>query len=272
MTVALVRPRGVAVDETIARRQFAGISAYMNDWRERVLQGLALGGEVDSISPILLGLAAERYPADPMTDAFARFVRRQQSADGHWVAFAHRPPIESGDIEETASALRVMQLYAPPFEKKAADDSVRRAAAWLRQAQPANFQERAYQLLGLAWSSAGRPAIRDAARVIVAQQRADGGWSQIPTLQSDAYATGEALVALVESGALTPSDAVYQRGVAFLLKTELADGSWFVGTRAIPVQPYFDTGFPHGADQFLSAAATNWATQALAYTLTKKGT
>jgi hypothetical protein len=30
------------------------------------------------------------------------------------------------------------------------------------------------------------------------------------------------------------------------------------------VQPYFDGTFPHGADQFISAAASNWATMALA--------
>jgi hypothetical protein len=35
-------------------------------------------------------------------------------------------------------------------------------------------------------------------------------------------------------------------------------------TRTIPIQPYFDSEFPHGPDQFISAAATNWATMALA--------
>jgi len=28
-------------------------------------------------------------------------------------------------------------------------------------------------------------------------------------------------------------------------------------------QPYFDAGFPHGFDQWISAAGTNWATMAL---------
>jgi N-acyl-D-amino-acid deacylase len=51
--------------------------------------------------------------------------------------------------------------------------------------------------------------------------------------------------------------------VRHLLSTQQADGSWYVATRAVPVQAYFDTGFPHGRDQFISAAATNWAVQAL---------
>ena len=58
--------------------------------------------------------------------------------------------------------------------------------------------------------------------------------------------------------------AAYRKGVRFLLDTQLEDGSWYVRTRAIPVQLYFDSEFPHGQDQFISAAATNWATMALA--------
>lgn len=89
-------------------------------------------------------------------------------------------------------------------------------------------------------------------------------------LDSDAYATGQSLVALHTSGTLTASDPVVRRGVEFLRTTQLADGSWFVARRAIPIQPYFDAAFPHGRDQFISAAATNWATQALIYAATKK--
>jgi hypothetical protein len=47
------------------------------------------------------------------------------------------------------------------------------------------------------------------------------------------------------------------------LDTQLADGSWFVKTRSHPTQIYFESGFPHGVHQYISAAATNWATQAL---------
>jgi hypothetical protein len=72
----------------------------------------------------------------------------------------------------------------------------------------------------------------------------------------DAYATGQALVALQQSGALTPADPVVQRGNRFLMQSQLGDGSWFVTSRAIPLQPHFESGFPHGRDQFISAAAT----------------
>ncbi len=51
-----------------------------------------------------------------------------------------------------------------------------------------------------------------------------------------------------------------------LLRTQLADGSWFVPTRSFPLQPHVETDFPHGPSQFISVAATSWATMALAMT------
>jgi hypothetical protein len=118
-----------------------------------------------------------------------------------------------------------------------------------------------FRLLGLTWAGSAeskKPAIED----VIRTQRPDGGWAQTDFLQSDAYATGQALVALAEAGML-PSDSAYRKGVQWLLRKQLADGSWFVRTRSYPVQIYFESGFPHGASQFISAAATNWATQAL---------
>jgi hypothetical protein len=49
-----------------------------------------------------------------------------------------------------------------------------------------------------------------------------------------------------------------------LLRAQLEDGSWYVQSRAMPIQAYVESGFPHRADQWISAAATAWATTALA--------
>jgi hypothetical protein len=116
----------------------------------------------------------------------------------------------------------------------------------------------------LTWGRAGGSAIQKAGRALIADQRPDGGWAQLPSMDSDAYATGQALVALADSGAITPAHPIYQRGVQFLLKTQCEDGSWLVRTRALALQPLFDIGFPHGNDGWISAAATNWAAMALA--------
>jgi hypothetical protein len=185
--------------------------------------------------------------------------------------FSHRPPIESSDIPVTASSLRSLQVYAPRAQRAKYEWAVKRAADWLRNAQPETTQDRTYQLLGLGWAGvkANNEIIGKAVRELLAEQRSDGGWAQIPALTSDAYATGQALVALKQAGALPSTGAAYKRGIEFLMKTQLEDGSWYVKTRAIPLQPFFESGFPHGPDQWISAAATNWAAMALALSVSR---
>jgi Prenyltransferase and squalene oxidase repeat len=141
-------------------------------------------------------------------------------------------------------------------------DSVERAADWLAKAQPVNTEDRAFQILGLVWAGK-QDFARQSAGDLLRQQRSDGGWAQRATLASDAYATGQALVALREAGALKSSDDADKNGAQFLIRTQLEDGSWYVRSRSIAFQPYFESGFPHGRDQFISAAATNWAAMAL---------
>ena len=51
---------------------------------------------------------------------------------------------------------------------------------------------------------------------------------------------------------------------ATVARYQRPDGSWHVRSRSKPFQTYFESGFPHGKDQFISMAATGWATTALA--------
>jgi Prenyltransferase and squalene oxidase repeat len=160
--------------------------------------------------------------------------------------------------------MRAIQVYAPKTQRAEYEKAVQLASGWLVKAEPKSNEDRAFQLLGLKWSKAGKEIIRKAAAELLATQRADGGWGQLPSMASDAYATGQTLVALHESGALAVIDTAYQCGIRFLLNTQLEDGSWYVKSRSHPFQPYFESGFPHGHDQWISAAATNWAVMALA--------
>src|SRR5262249_19164860 len=66
-----------------------------------------------------------------------------------------------------------------------------------------------------------------------------------------------------ETAGIPAPDAAYSRGAQYLLKTQQEDGSWYVRTRAMALQPYFDAGFPHNFDQWISAAGSAWATLAL---------
>jgi len=74
------------------------------------------------------------------------------------------------------------------------------------------------------------------------------------------------LYALHQSG--TPATSgLYRKGVAFLLKNQYQNGAWFVKSRAYPTQVYFDSGYPFGHNQWISAAGASWASLAIAETL-----
>lgn len=264
MALSAARHNKLSVNERAAQSQIQRIAAFLDGNRERALQGLGIPGSVDTVGYILLGLAAADYPADFTTDVWARFLKDTQESDGHWRIRALRPPIEASDIQATAAALRSLQVYAPPSRRIEYQKSVRLAVHWLESATPVTNEDRAFQILGLHWGGTKREIVQRAAAGLLAQQRSDGGWSQLATLASDAYATGQALTALCESGAMELSSPAYQKGIHFLMNSQLADGSWYVQTRTLPAQRYFDSEFPHGRDQFISAAATNWAVMALA--------
>src|SRR5207344_1662350 len=93
-------------------------------------------------------------------------------------------------------------------------------------------EDRSFRLMGLAWGGAAAETVRRAATELTATQRADGGWSQRDEMTTDAYATGLAMYALRESGALTASDAAIQKGARYLLSTQRSDGSWYVRSRS----------------------------------------
>jgi hypothetical protein len=268
MAVASARKGGFHVDETLASRAVQLNLTISDALRERMLQGVGPGGPLPGPSIqayVLMGLAAEQHKPDLVTDAMARFIYLRQSPDGHWAAMTPtpRPPLTATAIVQTAASARALQLYAPAAARAEYDGAVRRAASWLAAAAARNASERAYRLMGLAWTSRDKTAIRAAMKEVVAAQRPDGGWSDLASLPSGAFATAQALASLQEAGMPT-TDRVYQRAVRYLLETQLEDGSWYAKSRSAPLQPYFDNGFPHKTDQWISAAATNWATMALA--------
>lgn len=262
MALGVVRKQGFQVDEETAGFERRGTAAFEDLWRDRLLQGLAPGG----VAYTLVGLDAVGYPPDFITDAVARDIKMRQLADGHWRpgCGGSRPPHCGAEITNTALSMRALRLYAPPSAKAEYAQAADRAAAWLAAAPPKTTEDRVFRLLGLAWAGQDRAATQKAMRELLDAQRSDGGWADLATLPSGPYSTGEALVALHQAG-LAARDAAYQRGVAYLLKTQLTDGSWYAKTRSLAVQPYFDVGFPHGVDQWISACATSWATMALAW-------
>jgi ankyrin repeat protein len=265
MAVGAARKKGIRVDEVAAEEQLKVVKAQWTGAQEALLQRLDPPGASDTLVYSLFGLAALDYPADAITDAMVVNLAAEQQAGGSWSQGGiSRSPLEESDLARTAMAVRMLQHYGPAGLRSEFDKRLAKARDFLLEAQPRTTDDWAMQLLGLKWSGGSAEKTGAAARGLLHAQREDGGWAGNPNLESDAYATGEALCALHESGALKAADARYQRGVAFLLSTQQADGSWHVKSRAVKFQPYFQSGFPHDHDQWISASGTAVAAMALA--------
>lgn len=264
LALAEARSRGFRVDESTARAEVHVIVTALDSYRDRLLQRVDHPlNSADSTGFLLLGLAAEKAPANATIDSLVLEMANRQTPEGSWTTFGHRPPLEYSRIGSTALAIRVMQLYSLPGWQKAFDQRIQRGSQWLAEQQPSTNMDEAFRLLGLAWSGADQKLVESQKASLLAEQRQDGGWAPLANLESDAYATGVTLYALYQSGSLAPTDSAYLRGVDFLLKTQLSDGSWHVKSRSFPFQRYFESGFPHGADQWISACATGFAAAAL---------
>jgi ankyrin repeat protein len=262
ITVAAARRKHFSVNEVESQQDLDFVVRDIEATRDQALQGIVTpGGGAATTGYILMGLWAQNHQPDAATDALVRLLKLRQRSDGRW-DITYRPPSESSEFTATAVSLRGLRLYGRRRGNVTYDDTIRAAVSWLENARPRNNEDRVFRLLGLTWGGAPDAVRTSAVKDLLVTQRPDGGWAQLTSLQSDAYATGQALVALNEAG-MSAADPSYKRGVQFLLNTQLADGSWFVRKRAHASQIYFESGFPHGDHQYISSAATNWATHAL---------
>jgi ankyrin repeat protein/mono/diheme cytochrome c family protein len=209
----------------------------------------------------------EHEPASALTDGMVHQLATTQHADGHWSWNLPRQPIQASDITATAQAVYTLKSYGIPVRRQELASRVRRARTWLTKAGAETNEERVHQLLGLAWAGEKPVALKKFVEALLREQRPNGGWGQLAGLDSDAYATGQSLYALLEGGKVSASDPALRRGLDFLLRTQFADGTWHVRTRAHPFQPPMTSGFPHGRDGWISAAGTSWAVVALATSL-----
>ena len=255
--VGLARDYGLT-----SMRTFPQLPATMTPPAEQVMDFNVVSP--NSVAWELFDAGMNHEPRTQVKDAIVRYIMASQTAEGSWhTPENRRPPMTSGKFQTAALAIYAMKNYAPEAEKLNCEKAIVSAVAWMEKAKPVTNQDHAFRLLGLAWGGAAAAVIRQEAESLAALQRADGGWSQLPAMVSDAYATGEAVFALGSAGRMTVGNPVFRKGVDYLLRTQAIDGSWHVRSRAIWLQPYLDTGFPYGQDQFISTAGTAWATLAL---------
>ena len=280
-TVSLARRRGFRIVEELARAEkerVHGFYARRHNLYNQALTDPDAAKRADSYGNFtvhvgywLWGLAAENVAPDQITATASRLLATKQYADGHW-SFDDlaRAPMQASDFTTTALAVFVLKHYGPTEDNPNFRLRIQRASEWMLKNSPRTTDDKVFRLFGLSWSEAPEEELQQAANTLRAEQRTDGGWAQQENMPSDAYATGLALVALQQTGRLASTDSAYQSGTTYLLNTQQKDGSWFVKSRAIPSNPYFESGFPHGKSQFISYAASCWATKALLLTVAPK--
>lgn len=268
--LTLARTRGFDVDAEHLDRHFQHISGFLGRNAENFREGRGTGGQADTAGYALWTLDSGSWPADDVTAAVAEYLLRYQSDQDHWTPPSRRPPSEHSPFTTTYLALRGLQNFGTSEQQERIAARFAAAREWLIQATPQETEDLVFRLRGLHIVDAPETEQLRAAEALLAMQRDDGGWAQLPDLESDAYATGSALVALCETGRLAPQDERYRRGLRRLLEMQQEDGSWHVVSRSKPFQTYFESGYPHGTDQFISIAAAGWATQALLLALPER--
>jgi hypothetical protein len=267
MALVAAQSRGIAIDADELRKQVQFTADFLAKNRENYLAGKGQGGQSDTAGYALWALDNGGWKPDATTTAVTEYLLQWQRDLGHWKPQSRRPPTEQSLFTSSYVALRGLRTFGTPEQRGRTDRRTEQVLAWLVKTPAEDHEDRVFRLRALHAAGAPEAEIRGAAKTLLGSQRADGGWAQLDDMTSDAYATATALVALHQAGGLATTDAAYRKGLRLLLTTQLGDGSWHVKTRSNPVQTYFESGYPHAADQFISIAAAGWATTALALAL-----
>jgi hypothetical protein len=253
MVLRDARKVGFEVDEANFNRQY-----------DRAFEDSIFGGvRVDTVGYALWALDIGQHAPNEKTEQLADYLLNYQKELGIWKTIVSRPPAEASDFTTNYVAIRGLNRYGNAKQQAAIAARTIAVKQWLESADAADTEDQVFRLrlaheLKLPSDKADRFVEK-----LLSEQDAEGGWAQRRGMKPDAYATGSVLVALHEAGGLSHQHPAWPRGLGYLLRTQQRDGSWHVVSRAAPLQKYFESGFPHGKDQFISAFATGWATEAL---------
>ncbi len=182
--------------------------------------------------------------------------------DGRWIASCRRPPMQASTLGDTTLALIGLAKYATTQQVPRVEQAKAKALAYMHQAPIRTHQDRLWRYWFLQECDGSVSDQQTALNNLLATQRDDGGFAGNDERGSDTYSTAQTLFRLCASGVSLDQTAII-KARDYLLRTQFEDGSWMVESHANKVQPYFDNGDPHGENQFLSTAATAWATAGL---------
>ncbi len=267
MALSAAQTRGFKIDGEELRKQVKFTADFLAKNQTNYAVGKGQGGQTDTAGYALWTLENGGWQPDATTAAVTEYLLRWQRDLEHWRPQSRRPPTEQSLFTSTHAALRGLKTFGTPAQRERIEQRFAQVRTWLLKTPAEDTEDRVFRLRALQVAGVPEADIRTAAQELLRTQQADGGWAQLPDLGTDAYATGTALAALRQAGGLAPTDPAYRKGLAYLLSKQLADGSWQVKSRSKPIQSYYESGYPHGADQFISISAAGWATTALVLAL-----
>ena len=267
MALSTAQARGFSIDTNELRQQLQFTADFLAKNRTNYLAGKGQGGQTDTAGYALWALTNGGWKPDATTAAVAEYLLVWQQNLEHWKPQSRRPPSEQSLFTSTHAALRGLKNFGTAEQRERIDQRVAQVRSWLLKTPAQDTEDRVFRLRALQVAGAAEAEIRQAMQDLLATQQADGGWTQLPDLGTDAYATGTALVALHQAGGLATTADAYRRGLRYLVGQQLPDGSWQVKTRSKPIQTFYESGYPHGTNQFISITAAGWATTALALAL-----
>lgn len=263
LVLSEAQQRSFAIDKTNFKKQIDHTTAALQRGLEKYRSGRGQGGGPDMASFSLWTLELAGRKPDEITAAVTGYLLERNRSRDHWLRNSTRSPSMSSDTNTSYFVIRALNRFGTESQQPLIKDRIEQARNWFLNLKPDSTEERVFQLRAFLELGVAESRTKAAVQQLVALQNSDGGWSQLPDMTSDAYATGTVLVALQRSGEVPTSAPTIQRGIQYLLATQQADGSWHVKSRANPFQTYFETGYPHGKDQFISVTAGSWATVAL---------
>ena len=269
MALATAREHGFKIDGDELQKQIKFTANFLEKNRAHYLAGKGQGGQADTAGYALWALENGGWKSDATTAATSEYLLVWQKDLEHWQPQSRRPPTEQSLFTSTHAALRGLMTFGTPDQRERIERRREQVRAWLLKTPAQDHEDRVFRLRALHVAGVPEVEIRKAAQDLLIARRSDGGWAQLADMESDAYATGTALVALHQAGGVGTTDEVYRRGMRHLIANQLEDGSWHVKTRSKPIQSYYESGYPHGKDQFISISAAGWATTALALALPK---
>ena len=223
---------GLEVD----RAKLTAWEAWSSDWKNwnsanaNATEASVIPGNTDTIALLLLARSAQKTN-ETWPEKLSGQLLKAQAENGSWAA-GGQLPLGKRPLRETQEVSTMWNMLALKTLDKAPASSYERAMAWLSAAAAGKSTEWWVTQTLIQNVFGDKKLAQERRAFLAAQQNPDGGWGWLLGQESDAFGTGLALYGLSRAG-VTATDPGLQKAIAFLQKTQGADGSWPVpSTRA----------------------------------------